>query len=79
MKKLNIILAAAILFCACSGKDKMPQDLEQIETQRFLVQTETAQTRDIEQELLLTGSVKAWEEATIFPRVAGKLLRNIYK
>jgi multidrug efflux pump subunit AcrA (membrane-fusion protein) len=76
MKKLHIILAAALLFCACGGKQEA-SGLEAIETERFSIQTETAQIRDIEQELLLTGSVKAWEEATIFPRVAGKLLKNL--
>ncbi len=77
MKKLGLILTAVVLLCACGkGKDNA---LNSMETDRFAVTTETASVRDITQELLLNGSVKAWDEATIYPRVEGKLLENILK
>jgi multidrug efflux pump subunit AcrA (membrane-fusion protein) len=77
MKKLSIILAAALMIAAC-GK-KSDKSLKDVETDIFAVQTETVQNRDISQELLLTGSVKAWEEAVMFPRVDGKLFKNVLK
>lgn len=77
MKKLSIIFAAVIMMTACGKKESI--ELKNIETQVFTVQTERVQLRDITQELLLTGSVKAWEEAVIFPRVDGKLFENVLK
>lgn len=77
MKKLGLILTAVVLLSAC-GKGKEAA-LSSIETDRFAVTTETASMRDITLELLLNGSVKAWDEATIYPRVEGKLLENILK
>ncbi|MDR0646204.1 MAG: efflux RND transporter periplasmic adaptor subunit [Elusimicrobiota bacterium] len=80
MKKISISLIIAVsavsIFNACGKKDSA-NSLQEMETDRFSVQTETLQTRNISLDLLLTGSVKAWEEAVIFPRVDGKLLQNI--
>ncbi|MDR0952948.1 MAG: efflux RND transporter periplasmic adaptor subunit [Elusimicrobiota bacterium] len=76
MKKVIILLSAAVLITAC-GKKHGETALEKVETDRFSVQTEKVEKRDISQELLLTGSVKAWEEAVIFPRVDGKLFKNV--
>ena len=78
MKKLIFALPLALTLCACGGHQE-ENKLRSIEPDRFAVRTETVQPRDISQDLLLTGSVKAWEEAVIFPRVDGKLLKNILK
>ena len=78
MKRISIMLAAAIILIACGGK-KEENVLDKIDAARFSVKTEIIQPRDISQELLLAGSVKAWEEAVIYPRVDGKLLRNVLK
>lgn len=78
MKHLSILFLAVVLLGACSNKSDKTA-LEQLETDRFTVETETVSLQDIRQELLLTGSVKAWEEAVIFPRIDGKLRENVLK
>ena len=78
MKHISILFLAVLLLGACSNKSEKTA-LEQLETDRFTVETETVSLQDIKQELLLTGSVKAWEEAVIFPRIDGKLRENVLK
>lgn len=81
MKKTKIYLialaAAASLAAGCGNKETAA--LNELEKDRFLVKTEKVQTRSLEDYILLTGSVKALDEATIYPRTSGKLLRNLLK
>ncbi|OGS64248.1 MAG: hypothetical protein A3J79_04740 [Elusimicrobia bacterium RIFOXYB2_FULL_62_6] len=74
---LVLPLIAAALASGC--KNKSAEALNSLEKDRFLVKTEKAQTRDLEEYILLTGSVKAMDEATLFPRTSGKLLRNVVR
>ncbi|MDA8242778.1 MAG: efflux RND transporter periplasmic adaptor subunit [Elusimicrobia bacterium] len=74
---LLILAAAAALAAGCRNKDA--DALNSLEKDRFLVKTEKAQVRSLEEYILLTGSVKALDEATLFPRTSGKLLRNLLK
>lgn len=75
---LPCVFAAAALFTyGCKNKDA--DALNAMEKDRFLVKTEKAQTRSLEEYILLTGSVKAMDEATLYPRASGKLLRNVLK
>jgi len=69
-----IALAAA---CAAGCKDKDLEAFNSMEKDRFLVKTEKAQVKNIEDYITLVGSVKAMDEAVLYPRVAGKLLRNL--
>lgn len=78
MIKLSILISAVLLLGACSNKSEKTA-LERLETDRFTVETETVSLRDVKQELLLNGSVRAWEEAVIFPRIDGKLRENVLK
>lgn len=75
LKILTLVLAAASLAAGCKGKDAVA--LEELEKDRFLVKTEKAQVRNLEEYILLTGSVKALDEAILYPRASGKLLRNV--
>lgn len=83
MKNLNsklfilVLGAAAALAAGCRNKDA--EALSALEKDRFLVKTEKAQTRSLEEYILLTGSVKALDEAILYPRASGKLLRNVLK
>lgn len=83
MKNINskifilTLAAAAALGTGCRNKEA--DALNSLEKDRFLVKTEKAQTRNLEEYILLTGSVKALDEATLYPRTSGKLLRNILK
>lgn len=78
--KLNLLLltfAAAALAAGCGNKEA--KALNELEKDRFLVKTEKAAVRNLQEYILLTGSVKALDEATLYPRIAGKLLRNVLK
>ena len=70
---------AAAAAGASGCRNKAADALNVLEKDRFLVKTEKAVTRDLEEYILLTGSVKALDEATLYPRASGKLLRNVLK
>lgn len=71
------LAAAAALGAGCRNKEA--EALNNLEKDRFLVKTEKAQVRSLEEYILLTGSVKALDEAILYPRASGKLLRNLLK
>lgn len=71
------LVAAGILWKVFKPKTASP--LDGVARDVFLVQKETVQTRNLKHELLMSGSIKALEEATLFPRVEGKLLRNLLR
>ena len=70
-----LTLLAAGLMSGCKNKELAA--FNTLEKDRFLVKTEKAGLRDIEDYLTLVGSVKAMDEATLYPRVSGKLLKNL--
>jgi multidrug efflux pump subunit AcrA (membrane-fusion protein) len=45
----------------------------------FIVKTEKVQKRDLKHQLITSGSIKALEEAIIYPRINGKLQRNLLR
>ena len=45
----------------------------------FIVKTETVQKRDLKHQLMTSGSIKALEEAIIYPRINGKLQKNLLR
>ena len=67
--------ALALAPAGCSDREKAA--LNALEKDRFLVKTEKAELRDMKEEILLVGSLRALDEATLFPRVSGKLLKNL--
>jgi multidrug efflux pump subunit AcrA (membrane-fusion protein) len=69
------LAAAAVATAGCKNKDL--EAFNTLEKDRFLVKIEKTQIRNIENYLSLVGSVKAMDEAVLYPRVAGKLLRNL--
>ena len=71
---LAFILALAVIF-----KPKTSGPLDGVANDVFLVKQETVQKRTLKHELLMSGSIKALEEATLFPRVNGKLLKNVLR
>jgi len=83
MKKqiTNILIAATLLSPALltGCKNDELKALNSVEKDRFIVKTEKSAIRDLEETILIVGSVKAKDEATLYPRVAGKLRRNILK
>ncbi|MBI5209715.1 MAG: efflux RND transporter periplasmic adaptor subunit [Elusimicrobia bacterium] len=81
MKKLVtialILAAGAVLVAKHRARARDLAKLAAVDAETFVVRTERAGIRDIEEKIVMTGSVKALEEAVLFPRVAGKLLKNI--
>lgn len=71
---LAFILALAVIF-----KPKSAGPLDGVAKDEFLVKQETVQKRHLKHELLMSGSIKAEEEATLFPRVSGKLMKNLLR
>lgn len=81
-KKILGWAAIAVVIAVILGvifKPKSAGPLDGVARDVFLVGKETVQTRDLKHELLMSGSIKALEEATLFPRVEGKLLRNLLR
>jgi multidrug efflux pump subunit AcrA (membrane-fusion protein) len=76
-KHLAILTAALALAFTAGCHNKERAALNGLEKDRFLVKTEKAAARDMQEEILLTGSAKAKDEAVLYPRVAGKLLKNL--
>jgi multidrug efflux pump subunit AcrA (membrane-fusion protein) len=75
--KTTILISLTALAAAAGCKNKELEAFNNLEKDRFIVQTEKAQVRDIEDYLILVGSVKAMDEAVLYPRVSGKLMRNL--
>ena len=67
-------LAAATLLSACGKK---PDTAARLDT--FPVKTVQVQARDLEETIILVGSIKAKDEATLFSRVPGKLQANLLR
>ncbi len=73
-----VILAFVVALVAIF-KPKSAGPLDGVARDVFLVKQETVQQRDLKHELLMSGSIKAEEEATLFPRVNGKLMKNLLR
>ena len=82
IKRLNYVLVGIIIL-VCIGlwmrRDPAEKILGNVPMDVFVVQTERVQPRDLKRQLLMSGNVKALEEATLYPRVNGKLLKNLLK
>ncbi len=74
MKKLFLFVAAVLLCAGCGRKAAQEAKLE-----AFPVRAEAASRRTLEETLSLVGSLKATNEATLFSRVPGKLLKFLVK
>lgn len=82
MKKTSIyiflIFAAAAVVTVTSGcRNKELEAFNNLEKDRFQVKIGKAQVKDIEDNLILVGTIKALDEATLYPRISGKLLKNL--
>ncbi len=79
-EKLFFMASMIILsFSSFSCKNKEVEALNNIEKDVFFVKAEKPQIRDISNGIVLGASVKALEEAIIYPRTSGKLVENLLK
>ncbi|MFA6318379.1 MAG: efflux RND transporter periplasmic adaptor subunit [Elusimicrobiota bacterium] len=72
-----LVLIAGLRLYSHRAKARDLAALKAVDVETFAVRTEKAAVRDIEEKIVLSGSVKALEEAVLFPRVAGKLRKNL--
>ena len=82
IKYLNYILVAVVVLIIAglfARRDPAEKILGDVPMDVFVVQTEKVQNRHLKQQLLMSGNVKALEEATLYPRVSGKLMKNLLR
>lgn len=80
VSKTNLMitfLAGAALLGASGCGNGNGSALKTVETDIFTVKTGVVGRRTMENTLILPGNAKAWQEATIYPRAAGKLRQNL--
>jgi multidrug efflux pump subunit AcrA (membrane-fusion protein) len=75
MRRPNLLPILALLLIGACGRKKDPA----ARLDSFPVKTAPAQARDLEETIMLVGSIKAKDEATLFSRVPGKLQENLLK
>lgn len=76
MKKLLIGFMAFTLLYGCGGnKEKNAKG----ESQVFYVETMKLKKMDLKEEIVIHGDIKANEEAVIYPRIKGKLIKNVVR
>ncbi len=78
MGAVVLLVIGALVYNFVIKKDPS-KVLDQVNTEVFNVSVERPQNRDLKHQLLTSGSLKALEEAVIYPRVSGKLLKNILR
>ena len=76
MKRFSILMLAAALPLA-GGCGKKKDAAARLDT--FPVKAVSAEVRGLEETIILVGSIKAKDEATLFSRVPGKLQENLLK
>ncbi len=82
IKHLNYALIALVVLIVAGlflRQDPSKKAFSAVPMDVFVVQNEIVQNRDLQQRLLMSGSIKALEEAVLYPRVSGKLLRNVLR
>ena len=77
--KIAIVVLMVLMAAYVFLKPKAGSPLDGVALDVFAVRPETVQKRDLKHQLLMSGSIKAWEEATLYPRVEGKLLKNLLR
>lgn len=77
--KYSIVIIALVFALVVFLKKSPASLLDAVARDVFVVQTENVQKRDLRHQLLMSGSIKALEEATLYPRVEGKLLKNLLR
>lgn len=75
---LIICIVAYIVYVSFIKKDPALM-LNDVSKDVFLVKTEKVEKRDLKHQLITSGSVKALEEAVIYPRINGKLQKNLLR
>ncbi len=75
------IIALAVIFIVylIAFKKDNAAILDDVSKDVFVVKTEQVQRRDLKHQLITSGNVKALEEAVLYPRINGKLYKNLLR
>jgi len=73
MKRILIITLTGLLIVGChSKKETSNEDI-------FYVQTQKIKRKDLKNEIIIAATLKAMDEAVIYPRTNGKLIKNLVR
>ncbi|MEF3280907.1 MAG: efflux RND transporter periplasmic adaptor subunit [Elusimicrobiota bacterium] len=73
MKKNFLILLMLFAVVSCHKKDGSKNE------NVFYVQTQKVIRKDLKEELVISGNIKGKDEAVIYPRINGKLVKNLVR
>lgn len=73
MKRIILSIIFLSMSVSCVKKNQETND------NVFYVQTQKAIRKDLKEEIVLAGNIKGKDEAVIYPRVGGKLIKNLVK
>lgn len=76
---LVVLIVIGVVVYTMLFKEDPSKILNEVNSNVFSVSVERPEYRDLKHQLLTSGSLKALEEAVIFPRVSGKLLKNVLR
>ncbi|MCR4663079.1 MAG: hypothetical protein K5622_04245, partial [Endomicrobiaceae bacterium] len=74
-----ILLVAVFIVYQVAFKKDNAAILDTVSKDVFVAKTEKVQKRDLKHQLITSGNVKALEEAVLYPRINGKLQKNVLK
>jgi len=73
MKKILIIILSVFLIYGCHSKKEM------VSKDIFYVHTQKIKRKDLKNEIIIAATLKAMDEAVIYPRTNGKLIKNLVR
>ncbi len=74
-----IVLAVIFIVYQVAFKKDNTAVLNDVAKDVFVVKTEQVQKRDLKHQLITSGNIKALEEAVLYPRINGKLQKNLLR
>lgn len=74
-----IVLVVVFIVYQVGFKKDNTAVLNSVAKDVFIVKTEIVQKRDLKHQLITSGNVKALEEAVLYPRINGKLQKNLLR
>src|SRR3990167_1651984 len=73
-KGLFVLVMAILIFIGCQKKDAV---MKSEERQIIPVKVKIAELKDIYRTLEYVGNIKAEEEAVVYPKVSGKIIKKV--
>ncbi len=74
-----VVLMAVLIIYHVAFKKNPAKILDDVSKDVFVVKTEKVQKRDLKHQLITSGNIKALKEAVLYPRINGKLQKNLLR